>query len=96
MSETVWRSGIGGLLVFLVLYPASLYADEIRPALLQIDEREGGWIDVTWKIPVRQDRGLGLTPVLPDTLPSAVKAMVVCARSTTPRPAMSSANQGWS
>ncbi len=65
-SETVWRSGIGGLLVFLVLYPAFLYADEIRPALLQIDEREGGWIDVTWKIPVRQDRGLGLTPVLPD------------------------------
>ncbi len=64
--KAVWRNALGGLLVFLVLYPAFLCADEIRPALLQIDEREGGWVDVTWKIPVRQDRGLGLTPVLPD------------------------------
>jgi hypothetical protein len=53
------------------VYSSVSVADEIRPALLQIDEREGGWIDVTWKIPVRQDRGLGLTPVLPDFLEPA-------------------------
>jgi hypothetical protein len=47
-------------------------ADEISPALLEITEREGGWVDVTWKIPVKQAnqelRGLGLTPVLPEFL----------------------------
>ena len=39
--------------------------------MLQIEERAGGWIDVTWKIPVRGDRGLGLKPVLPDFLERA-------------------------
>jgi hypothetical protein len=59
------------MVLSLLVYSSVSVADEIRPALLQIDEREGGWIDVTWKIPVRQDRGLGLTPVLPDFLEPA-------------------------
>lgn len=62
----LWASLIAAILLLLPVYPTVSLADEIRPALLQIDEREGGWIDVTWKIPVRQNRGLGLTPVLPD------------------------------
>jgi len=66
-----WRGVATGLLLLLVLHPAFIQADEIRPAMLQIEEREGGWIDVTWKIPVRGERSLGLTPVLPDFLERA-------------------------
>ena len=54
------------LLLLIIVFPGISVADEIRPALLQIDEREGGWIDVVWKIPVKNNRGLGLMPVLPD------------------------------
>jgi hypothetical protein len=43
-------------------------ADEFRPALLEITEREDGWVDVTWKVPVRADRVLALTPILPEFL----------------------------
>jgi hypothetical protein len=57
---------VAGFLFVLAIAPAILQADEIRPAMLQIEERPGGWVDVTWKIPVRGDRGLGLKPVLPD------------------------------
>ena len=55
-------------LLILLTTPSVIFADEFAPALLQINERDGGWVDVTWKIPVRQNRGLGLTPVLPDFL----------------------------
>jgi hypothetical protein len=55
-------------LIALSFFSSSTLSDEISPALLEIDEREGGWVDVTWKIPVKQDRGLGLTPVLPEFL----------------------------
>jgi len=56
------------LLLALAAFPAVIKADEISPALLELTEREGGWVDVTWKIPTKQDRGLGLTPVLPEFL----------------------------
>ncbi len=69
--EHLWCSPAIALLALLILYPAFLCADEIRPAMLQISEREGGWVDVTWKIPVRGDRALGLTPVLPAFLERA-------------------------
>jgi len=59
------------LLLVLPVIPSSLFADEIAPALLQIIERESGWVDVTWKIPVKGDRGLGLTPLLPEFLKPA-------------------------
>jgi hypothetical protein len=59
---------LGLLLGVISLAPIAALADEISPALLEITEREGGWVDVTWKIPVKQDRGLGLTPVLPEFL----------------------------
>ncbi len=55
-------------LFILLVTPTLIFADEFAPALLQISERDGGWVDITWKIPVRANRGLGLTPVLPDFL----------------------------
>jgi len=57
---------LGSLLLLALAVPSVSHADEISPALLEITEREGGWVDVTWKIPVKQDRGLGLTPVFPE------------------------------
>ena len=59
------------LLLVLPVIPSSLLADEIAPALLQIIERDSGWVDVTWKIPVKNNRGLGLTPLLPEFLEPA-------------------------
>jgi hypothetical protein len=60
------RTVVASLL--LQMAAGAALADEISPALLDIEEREGGWVDVTWKIPVKQDRGLGLTPLLPEFL----------------------------
>lgn len=56
------------LLLLLPAFPTVLFADEFSPALLEINEREGGWVDVTWKVPTRGDRVLALMPVLPDFL----------------------------
>jgi hydrogenase/urease accessory protein HupE len=46
--------------------PAS--ADEIRPALLDIKEQNTGLFAVTWKVPMRGDRVLAITPQLPNSL----------------------------
>lgn len=56
------------VLLFALLSPFSLLADEFRPALLEINERDGGWIDITWKVPTLGDQVLALTPVLPKFL----------------------------
>jgi hypothetical protein len=54
------------LMLWLAILPLSAtLADEIRPALLQITEQEGGWIDVVWKKPALGDRALSLDPVFP-------------------------------
>lgn len=53
---------------------ASLYllmpvnADEIRPALLDIKQQKTGLFAVTWKVPMRGDRVLAITPILPANL----------------------------
>ena len=52
-------------LLVLLVSPTILLADEFRPALLEIIERDGGWVDVTWKVPMLGDRVLNLKPVLP-------------------------------
>jgi len=57
-----------GFLLFLLMAPLSLLGDEFRPALLEINERDGGWVDVTWKVPMMGDQVLALTPVLPEFL----------------------------
>lgn len=54
------------LLVGLMLQPIAAFADEFSPALLKITEREGGWVDVTWKVPLRGDKVLALQPALPE------------------------------
>jgi len=60
----------GSLLLFLLLACSALTgitrADEIRPALLEITEREGGWVDVVWKKPATGDLVLSLEPVFPE------------------------------
>jgi hypothetical protein len=43
-------------------------AHEIRPALLEITESRPGWYDVMWKVPMRGDLILGITPVMPSSL----------------------------
>jgi HupE/UreJ protein len=63
-----WPKQVFALLILLLVVPSTVFSDEFSPALLQIDERDNGWLDVTWKVPVRQNRGLSLTPVLPEFL----------------------------
>jgi hypothetical protein len=44
------------------------FADEIRPALLDIKEQGTGLFAVTWKVPSRGDGVLAITPQLPESL----------------------------
>ena len=54
--------------VMLILLTLSfeISADEFRPALLEVTEQEGGWVEVTWKVPTLGERVLAITPVMPD------------------------------
>ena len=55
--------------VLVSLYAATpAYADEIRPALLDIKQQNTGLFAVTWKVPTRGDKVLAITPQLPDSL----------------------------
>jgi hydrogenase/urease accessory protein HupE len=45
-----------------------LHAHEIRPALLDITEREPGFFDVQWKVPALGDRSLPIRPVFPECM----------------------------
>jgi hydrogenase/urease accessory protein HupE len=45
-----------------------LNAHEIRPALLDINEREPGFFDVQWKVPALGDRSLPIKPVFPECM----------------------------
>jgi hypothetical protein len=45
-----------------------LYAHEIRPALLDINEREPGLFDVQWKVPALGQMSLPIQPVFPDCM----------------------------
>lgn len=66
--ECLRSSFTAGLLLLLLTSPLALMADEFRPALLELNEREGGWVDLTWKVPMRGDKVLALTPILPEFL----------------------------
>jgi hypothetical protein len=60
--------------ICMVVFFAGLYAavpvnaDEIRPALLDIKEQNTGLFAVTWKVPMRGDKVLAITPILPGNL----------------------------
>ena len=53
-----------------------LSSHEVRPALLEIDEREPGWFDVTWKVPTRNQRALALTPRFPSSFKVVARSSV--------------------
>jgi len=55
------------ILAFGALLAASAsYADEFRPALLEITESEPGWYSVLWKVPLQNGRALDMSPVFPE------------------------------
>lgn len=54
--------------ILLSLLTGTAAADEFRPALLEVNEYEGGWIEVTWKVPTLADRKLAISPVFPSFL----------------------------
>ncbi len=56
------------LLPLLLVFSFALPADEFRPALLEVNERDGGWVEVNWKVPTMGERALAITPVLPEFL----------------------------
>jgi len=51
-----------------IICPVALYADNIRPAYLEINETEPGNVSILWKIPFGLDgKPLRLTPAFPDS-----------------------------
>ena len=68
MTLTSFGLRCGALLCLLplLLFSVVSSADEFRPALLEVTERDGGWVEVNWKVPMRGDQVLALTPVLPE------------------------------
>ena len=59
---------IAGAIAIMFGFSPSTRAHEIRPALLDITERNPGWFDVTWKVPMRGEMVLGIAPVFPTSL----------------------------
>jgi hydrogenase/urease accessory protein HupE len=51
-----------------LLAGVSAWADEIKPALLDIKEQSTGLYAVTWKVPTKENRALAITANLPETL----------------------------
>ena len=67
--SAVWPVRLVLNLAVLVVVAASAGAHEIRPALLQIEEREAGLFDVVWKVPVKG----GIVPVIQPVFPAFMK-----------------------
>lgn len=61
-------SSVVALVVCALFSGSSLLGHEIRPALLDIAERDDGRFDVMWKVPMRGDLILGIEPVFPASL----------------------------
>ncbi len=66
-SRSLWLVPVAVILVGLFAAP-QVSADEIRPALLDIKEQSTGLFTVTWKVPMRGNRVLPITPRLPESL----------------------------
>ena len=54
------------LLLILLAMSFKLSGDEFRPALLEVTEQEGGWVEVTWKVPTLGEKVLAITPIMPE------------------------------
>ena len=65
--RSLWLGTMAIVLVGVAPAPQAS-ADEIRPALLDIKEQNTGLFAVTWKVPMRGDRVLSITPRLPENL----------------------------
>jgi hydrogenase/urease accessory protein HupE len=59
---------LSATLICIVPSSESLRAHEIRPALLDINEREPGFFDVQWKVPALGEMSLPIKPVFPDCM----------------------------
>ncbi len=69
IHQNVLLRWLFSMCVLVGLYTAMpVSADEIRPALLDIKEQNTGLFAVTWKLPMRGDRVLAITPQLPESL----------------------------
>ena len=70
MARNKYFSIIPRLIIILIGVNLSinLHAHEIRPALLNIIEREAGVFDITWKVPAVGGMVLGISPMLPTSL----------------------------
>ena len=56
-------------LIGFTLFSFSLaYADDINPSLLSIKENKIGWFDVTWKVPTKNNKALGINAKLPESM----------------------------
>jgi len=67
-GKNYWQKVAVALMLLLPIFPTTLFADEFSPALLEITEQDGGWVDVIWKVPTRGEQALPLAPILPDFL----------------------------
>lgn len=71
MKIVLLRQVILSLMVLFVMRLSSLpnvQAHEIRPALLNIIEKEPGWFEVTWKMPILAEDQVDIRPVFPDSM----------------------------
>ena len=53
-------------ILFLLVTSGVAFADEIRPGYLELNTSDGNVYSVKWKVPMKGDMVLSLTPVLPD------------------------------
>ena len=59
---------LAGILLSTLMAHSVVLADEIRPALLVLTERGADRFELVWKVPMKGDRKLSLTPILPAQL----------------------------
>jgi hydrogenase/urease accessory protein HupE len=60
--------------VFVCLLPSALAAHPLAPALLQLEEREDGLVDVLWKRSSLAVPGSNIEPILPPACPATTQA----------------------
>ena len=67
---SIWKRFLAMTLAIILgtIFSTQLMAHEIRPALLEINEKQPGFYDVVWKVPALGDRVLGLAPVFPEMM----------------------------
>ena len=62
-----WKATVLLLAAAILATPAAR-AHNVHPAFLELIERDGGQVDVTWKVPLYQGNPLPLIPLLPEGL----------------------------